>query len=240
MYPILFKLGPFTVYSYGVMVALGFGIATACVYIRSPKFGIDRNNIVDLMIIMLVSGLAGARFFYVLQNYGYYKFYPVEILNLSKGGLVWYGAFIAGFFSSAVYIKIKRMDFWAVLDLAAPYIALAQAVGRIGCFLNGCCYGVAAPDGCILPVQIYSALSLLLIFVVLRIWQDRRRFGGEIFTGYCILYSAKRFLIEFIRGDNPRAYFNLTISQVISCALFLISLSVFIYMALSWKKRRSP
>jgi len=251
MHPILLKIGSLSIYSYGVMVALGFALATACVYARAPKFGIDRDSIIDLMILMLVSGVAGARLFYVLQNYGYYLAYPLEVLNLSKGGLVWYGAFIAGLFSSVVYMKIKRMDFWAAMDLAAPYIALAQAIGRVGCFLNGCCYGIEAPKGCILavgsasdtllhlPTQLYSAMALVLIFAVLCVWQSHRRFKGEIFVGYCVLYSAKRFFMEFLRGDNPRLYLDLTISQVISCALFALSLSVFIYMAVLWKKKKS-
>jgi phosphatidylglycerol:prolipoprotein diacylglycerol transferase len=240
MHPILFKLGPVTVYSYGVMVALGFAVATACVYARAPKFNIDRNHIVDLMIIMLVSGLFGARLFYVIQNTGYYRANPYEILNLSKGGLVWYGAFFAGFISSVLYMKLRRMDAWLALDLAAPYIALAQAIGRIGCFLNGCCYGISAScGGAYVPTQLYSAAALALLFVILRIWQGHRHFKGEIFLGYCALYSAKRFLMEFLRGDNPRAYFGFTISQVISCALFALSLSVFTYMAVLWRRKRS-
>jgi phosphatidylglycerol:prolipoprotein diacylglycerol transferase len=238
MHPVLLKFGPLNVYSYGVMVAIGFALATACAYMHAPKFGIDRNNVVDLMILMLVFGIAGARVFYILQNLTYYRLNPSEMLNLSKGGLVWYGAFIAGLGISAIYIKIKRMDFWASLDLAAPYIALAQALGRVGCFLNGCCYGVAMADGLLHPTQLYSAATLLLIFVALRIWQDHRHFKGEIFLGYCILYSSKRFLMEFIRGDNPGIFLGLTISQVISCVVFVISLGTLITMAVVWKKRR--
>jgi phosphatidylglycerol:prolipoprotein diacylglycerol transferase len=252
MHPVLLKLGPLNVYSYGVMVALGFALATACIYMRAPGFGIDRNSVVDLMILMLVSGILGARTLYILQNLGYYLANPYEMPNLSKGGLVWYGAFIAGLGASAVYIKKKRMDFWTAVDLAAPYIALAQAVGRIGCFLNGCCYGIEATPGPLAsfaqpsvcdtvlryPAQLYSAASLLLIFAILRIWQDHRRFKGEIFLGYCMLYSSKRFLMEFVRGDNPRIFFNLTMSQLISCILLTASLATFIYMAAAWKKRR--
>jgi phosphatidylglycerol:prolipoprotein diacylglycerol transferase len=238
MHPVIFKLGPLNVYSYGFMVALGFAAATLCLYMRASKFGIDRNNVVDLMILMLVSGIAGARIFYILQNLSYYRLNPSEMPNLSKGGLVWYGAFISGLGVSAIYIKIKKMDFWASLDLAAPYIALAQALGRIGCFMNGCCYGVAMADGLVHPTQLYSAASLVAIFIVLRIWQDHRHFKGEIFLGYCVLYSSKRFFMEFLRGDNPRIFFGFTISQVISCIVFVFSLGMLITMAAAWKKRR--
>lgn len=237
MHPVLFKIGPMNVYSYGAMVAIGFAIATTFMYIRAPKFGIDKNSIVDLMILMLVFGIAGARSLYILQNLNYYRLNPAEMLNLSRGGLVWYGAFIAGLGVSVIYIKIKKMDFWGSLDLAAPYIALAQALGRVGCFFNGCCYGVAMADGTLHPAQLYSAAALLLIFAVLRIWQDQSHFKGEIFLGYCMLYSLKRFLVEFVRGDNPRGLFGLTISQVISCFVLAFSLVGIIYMRAIWKKR---
>lgn len=249
MHPILFKLGPLNIYSYGVMVALGFALATLCIYARAPKYGIDRDQVVDLMIIMLISGLVGARSFYVLQNLDYYRVNPFEILNLSRGGLVWYGAFILGLAGAALYIRIKRMDFWQAADLAAPYIALAQSVGRIGCFLNGCCYGSEAPSGCLVavkgacgdylchPTQLYSALALLCIYIILRLWQEYRRFTGEIFLGYCILYSYKRILAEFLRGDNPRIIFNLTMAQIISCAILICAAAFFITKASRWKKR---
>jgi phosphatidylglycerol:prolipoprotein diacylglycerol transferase len=231
------------------MVATGFAVATACVWARAPKFGIDRDNVVDLMIIMLFAGLAGARTFYVLQNLGYYRCYPGEILDLSKGGLVWYGAFLSGLAASAIYMKAKRMAVRSSLDLAAPYIALAQAIGRLGCFLNGCCYGIKAPGGfpfavtvpsdgvARLPAQLFSAAALFAIFAILMAWQERRRFAGEVFLGYCLLYSAKRFLMEFMRGDNPRAYLGLTISQAISLAILVLSAAAFAVLYRAWKKR---
>jgi len=252
MHPILCKLGPLCVYSYGVMVAFGFALATACIYMRAPQFGIDRNSVIDAMIIMLISGIIGARALYVLQNLNYYLVNPLEVPNLAKGGLVWYGAFLAGLGASAIYIKKKGIDFWTAADLAVPYIALGQAIGRIGCFLNGCCYGTEVAPGPLVafavqspydtalhhPTQLYSAALLLLIFAVLRIWQDHRRFKGEIFLGYCILYSSKRFLIEFLRGDNPRILFNFTLSQLISFIMLALSLGIFINLAVLWKKRR--
>lgn len=232
------------------MVALGFGLATICIYNRAPAFGVDSNRIIDLMIVMLVSGIFGARLFYVLQNLDYYRANLLEIIDLSRGGLVWYGAFLAGLGGCALYVKTRSMSFLLCLDLIAPYIAMAQAVGRIGCFLNGCCYGMrvspeyplAIPSVCDgawhHPTQIYSATVLIFIFMALRLWQDRRRFNGEIFLGYCLLYSLNRFLMEFVRGDNPRAFFGFTISQVISCAIFALCLGIIIYMTVArWKKR---
>ena len=251
MHPILFKLGPLNIYSYGVMVALGFAIASACIYRRAPAYGLDGNAVVDYTILVLVSGVAGARLFYVLMNIGYYVANPLEIVNLSRGGLVWYGGFIGALAASAWFVRLRKLDFWNVSDLVAPYLALAQALGRVGCFLNGCCYGAVAPAGasCVVafpqegalryPTQVYSAILLLGIFVLLRLWQDRRRFAGEIFLGYCMLYAGKRFAIEFFRGDNPRIFAGLTMSQAISIVIFTAAAAVFISRSNRWKKEIS-
>jgi len=149
------------------------------------------------------------------------------------------------------YIKKNGLGFWTVADLMAPYAALAQAFGRIGCLLNGCCYGREAPCGYAFgimfpnesavryPAEIYSSIALILIFIVLRVWQDRRHFAGEIFLGYCIMYSLKRFLLEFLRGDNPRIISVFTISQVISVVVFAAGISIFAIKMTAWKKKRS-
>lgn len=251
MHPILLKVGPFTVYSYGMMVAIGFAAAVFFIYRRAAKFHIDKNKMIDLCIIILISGVIGARFLYVLLNLSYYTANPIEIVKLSKGGLVWYGGFLTGLVALIIYLRKAKLDFWAVMDLVAPYIALAQAFGRIGCLLNGCCYGIEAGPGCMFavrsvndptmryPVQIYSAIALFLIFLILRVWQDRKHFVGEIFLGYCALYSYKRFLIEFMRADNPKIWFGLTMSQLISIAVLLTAIIIFLYKAAKWKRERS-
>lgn len=250
MHPVLFKLGPLNIYSYGVMVALGFTIAAAFLYRRAPVYNLNGNTVIDYTILILVSGVAGARLFYVLLNVGYYAANPLEIVNLSKGGLVWYGGFIGALAASAWFVRARKLDFWAVSDIVAPYLALAQALGRVGCFLNGCCYGAVAEPGAFAvvfpqdgalryPSQAYSAILLLAIFVILRLWQDRRRFIGEIFLGYCMLYAGKRFVIEFFRGDNPRIFASLTISQAISIVLFTAAAAVFISRSNRWKKEIS-
>ena len=247
MHPIITKIGPLYVYSYGMMVAIGFAVATLLAYRHAGDFGIDKERIIDLGIVMLVSGIIGARIVYIALNFQYYIRNPLEIVNLTKGGLVWYGALILGMIVSAWFVKKNSISFWNAGDLFAPYIALAQAFGRVGCFLNGCCYGAAAPGDFILdvvfpgelvlryPTQMLSALTLLLIFAILRIWQKKRHFTGEIFLGYGILYSMKRFTVEFFRGDNPRILYGLTISQLISIAIFIICLTIFIRKYLKWK-----
>ena len=234
MHPILLKCGPVSIYSYGAMLAMGFALAVFLASRRAVKFGLDKEKIIDLAVVVLVSGIIGARLFYIILNVSYYLKDPLEILALTKGGLVWYGGFIAALLASLWYTRKKGLNFWGCLDLLAPYLALGQAFGRIGCFLNGCCYGKPGQ-----PVQLYASLSLFILFIILRVWQDRRRFTGEIFLGYCMLYPIKRFLIEFLRADNPRIYMGLTLAQVLSVLIFFGSAGFFLYRTNGWKKRSS-
>jgi phosphatidylglycerol:prolipoprotein diacylglycerol transferase len=248
MYPILTKIGPLYVYSYGLMVAIGFAVATLLAYKHADEFGVNREKIIDFGIAILVGGIIGARIVYIALNFQYYVNNPLEIINLAKGGLVWYGAFIFGMISAAWYIRKNKMSFWATADLFAPYIALAQAFGRIGCFLNGCCYGSVAPSSFMLsvvfpgesvlryPTQVFSTIMLLVIFFILRAWQKNRHFAGEIFLGYGLLYSTKRFAVEFFRGDYPKILYGLTISQLISAVIFITCAGLFAYRYFNWKK----
>lgn len=232
MHPILLKLGPVTIYSYGAFVALAFAVSAFLIYRRAADFGIDKDKVADLFILMLVAGIIGARLLYVLLNIEHYKAAPLELTDLSKGGLVWYGGFFAALSAAIVYTNRKRMEFLNTMDLIAPYIALGQAFGRVGCFFNGCCYGING-----MPVQLYSSFLLVVIFIILRFWQGRRRFEGEISLGYCVLYSLKRFGIEFLRGDNPRIFLNLTISQIISLFVIIAAAFIFIKKVYEWKEK---
>lgn len=117
------------------------------------------------------------------------------------------------------------------MDLLVPFVALAQSLGRIGCFLNGCCfgkesfYGIYFPShgAVLIPTQLYSSLAMLIIFVILRIMQDMPHKQGQIFYAYLFLYSVKRFLIEFLRADNKVIFSDLTLFQLLSLAVFVIS-----------------
>ena len=247
MHPILAKIGPLYIYSYGLMVAIGFAAATLLAYSKAGEFGIDKEKVIDFGIVILLGGIMGARALYVVLNPQYYVKNPLEILNLTRGGLVWYGAFLFGLIAAAWFVRVNKINFWAMGDLFAPYIALAQAFGRIGCLLNGCCYGSQAPHGFILsvifpnesilrhPTQIYSSIVSLLIFIVLRSRQEKSHYNGQIFLSYIILYSTARFFLEFLRGDNPKDYFGFTISQTISVAIFIVCMIIFIQRLLKWK-----
>lgn len=251
MHPIIAKIGPLYIYSYGLMIALGFAVAILLSYREAQHFKINKDKIVDFGIVILLGGLIGARLFFVLMNIKYYIANPLEIVNLSKGGLVWYGGFLTGILVGIIFVKKNNINFWDGADLLAPFIALAQSIGRIGCFLNGCCYGSIVNKGYVLgvtfphetvlrhPAQFYESLTLLILFLVLRYWQRHRHFKGEIFLGYAMLYSLSRFVLEFFRGDNPKIFAGLTIAQLVSIGILAACAIVLIFKLLSWKKKSS-
>jgi len=248
MHPVIVKFGPLTIYSYGLLVASGFIIATFLAAKQAARIGIPEDKITTLSLLILISGITGARVFYILLNIKDYISNPVEIIMLMHGGLVFYGGAIFAFIAAVIYIKRAGLSVLETVDLLAPYIALGHSIGRIGCFLNGCCYGKAAsgPFGVVfqdgisrIPTQIYSSLLLLLLFIFLSICFKYRKFRGQVFFSYLIFYSVGRIFIENLRGDNMPVMLNLTFSQLISIFMFIIGAAgYFIVKGKIWKRTR--
>ena len=213
------------------MLAIAFLIGSSLAAIQAKKQHIDPDIIFNLSFLVFISGIIGARLFYVMENINYYIKEPLEIILLSRGGLSWFGGLVSGFICSGVYLKNKKLSLYKILDLMSPFVALAQAIGRVGCLLNGCCYGrifkygiySAAHGFALIPAQIYSSLVLIFIFIILRLLQDKPRREGEIFFVYLALYSVKRFFIEFWRADNEIILFGLTLFQLISFVIFCLA-----------------
>ena len=231
MHPEICRLGPFTIYSYGLMLVIAFIVATFLASAQAKREGVDPDAIFSLCFVVFISGIIGARIFFVLSSLSYYLAHPLEIIMLQKGGLAWFGGLVLGIFSGIFYLKIKKLNVYKITDLLVPFVALAQAIGRIGCFLNGCCFGKEDAFGIyfpvhgavLIPTQLYSSLLLIGIFIILRFLQERPHKAGEIFFTYLLLYCAKRFLIEFWRADSPSILFGLTLFQLISIAIFFIA-----------------
>ncbi len=232
MHPILFRLGPFTFYSYGLMLALGFLAAAALAARRASLLGLDPVRIQTLGGVALLAGIAGARAAYVLLNWPMFRSHPVEIFRLDHGGLVFYGGLAAGFVAGAATLRRARLPLWKSADLMIPPLVLAHAIGRIGCFLNGCCYGkpalvswaVTFPGEGIPrhPTQLYESGALVLLFFFLRRLERRDSPPGTVALAYGVCYGAWRFLIEFLRGDNPPAALGLTPFQWASISLAFV------------------
>jgi phosphatidylglycerol:prolipoprotein diacylglycerol transferase len=221
MHPVICHLGPVTVYSYGVALVAAFFVCVGLASAQARKIKIDPAKIYNILFVVFISGIIGARLFYLLTNLAFYLKNPLEMIMLQHGGLAWFGGLAAGSAAGVLMIKIEKLPLLKTLDLVAPFAALGQSIGRLGCFFNGCCFGDA---DLLIPVQIISSLLLLLMFIVLRRMQELPHRNGEIFFTYTLLYSLKRFGIEFLRRDNPHLIAGLSLFHILSIALFLASL----------------
>ena len=244
MHPEICRFGPFTVYSYGLMLVFAFVVASWLACLEAKREGMDPDILFNFAFLAFVCGVIGARIFYVLDNLREYLAHPIEIFMLSHGGLAWFGGLIGGALSGILYLKIKKIPIYKTLDLIVPFVALAQAIGRIGCLLNGCCFGresaagiyFPAQQAVLIPTQLYSSLLLLVIFVILRLLQDRPHKTGQIFFAYLFFYGCKRFMVEFWRADSLPVFFGLTLFQLLSFGLVLFSIIGFINI----NRRKKP
>lgn len=227
MHPILFKAGPCSVYSYGAMLALAFLVCSFLAKRRAESLAMDGDRILDFTVLLVISGVIGGRLMFVLLDLDYFRDRPLDVFKLWEGGLVWYGGFILAVICGLIFLLIYKMPILKTADLMIPYVALGQAIGRIGCFLNGCCYGKATAlpigvvfnpeQGAVLPTQLFESAAMFIIYLVLR---RRLPSNGKIFFLYLILYSAFRFFVEFFRGDNTVIIMGFTFSQAVSIAVF--------------------
>jgi phosphatidylglycerol:prolipoprotein diacylglycerol transferase len=247
LHPILFKIGPVAIYSYGFFLATAFLIATRLAIRRAPREGISPEKISVLSIYILFFGILGARTLFVLLNIELFKSKPWwEVFALHHGGLVFYGGLISSILSCLIYLTKNRLSISGTLDLISPYAALGYAIGRIGCFLNGCCWGKQTdlPWGVkfpflaskVHPTQLYSSLLNFFIFLLLLSVRKRKGYKGEVFVCYLLFYSTGRFFIEFLRGDIPEFMLGLTFTQLISVFLVLVSSAAILQRRLSREK----
>ena len=231
MHPVICSIGPFTIYSYGLLMAIAFLTVSALAVQQARRSGLNPDAVFNLSFIAFISGVIGARILYVAENMPYYLENPLEIFMFQRGGLSWFGGLITGAICGIIYLRKKRLPVYGTLDLIAPFVALGQAIGRVGCLLNGCCFGKPSGFGIyfkthhsvLIPTQIYSSLFLVIIFIILRRTQDKPHREGMIFSLYLVLYSAQRFFIEFWRADNEVIFFGLTLFQLISIAVFFFA-----------------
>ena len=223
MHPILFQKGIITIYSYGVMVAFAALLVIFLCAREVKNKNISSQIIYDLGFWVVFSAIVGARLFYVILHWSYFFAHPLEIIMLNRGGLVFYGGLILSLLVSFIYIKVKELDFWELVCIIIPYIPLGHAIGRIGCFLNGCCYGKEI-NAFQHPTQLYAAAFNLFIFLTL-LFIRKRYFVGKIILGlYLVLYGFSRFMIEFLRGDEVLVVYSLRVSQWVSLVMIVVGL----------------
>ncbi len=245
MYPVLIRLGPLSIHTYGVLIATAFLIALWLAVSQARKRGIAYDKIVDQAFYTLVAGLAGSRLFFIATNWPYYAAHPLDIVKIWEGGLVFYGGVLLALPTAVWLAKKEALPLWEAADIWAPPIALGHAIGRLGCFCAGCCYGKPAeglpwavifsnPDSLALkgvplhPSQLYESAGEVLNFLILIALRRRQTFNGQLFWVYILNYSIIRSVVEIFRGDEVRGFIagGVSISQGISMVMFVSSLAM--------------
>jgi phosphatidylglycerol:prolipoprotein diacylglycerol transferase len=245
MHRTLFDLGPVSVHLYGIMLAIAFWLGIELSSRLARKRGLDSTTIIDLGIVVLISAVVGSRLLYVATHLADYSQDWFGIIRVWEGGLSFYGGLLAAVVFGIAFLRKKHMPVLVVTDIIAPQIALGIAIARIGCFLNGCCFGKAStlPWACtfppnsqagwvmggvpIHPTQIYSVVANFLIFLMLMALYRRTMRSGIVFYAFLVAYGAWRFMIDFIRYYEANMYvglYGLTWNQIASAGLLVTGL----------------
>jgi phosphatidylglycerol:prolipoprotein diacylglycerol transferase len=252
MHPEILHLGSLTVYSYGLMVAIGILTAYYVAEKRMKKFNIDPSRFQYLVLTAIISGALGSKFLYFLTRFHDIMQDPGILFSLSDGWVV-YGGILGGILGGYIYCRLHNLDFVRYFDFMIPEVALAQGFGRIGCFLAGCCYGAEtdqwfgivfptnslAPSGvALIPTQLLmSAFDFLLAFLLFYLAKKDRP-QGTLASVYLIAYSLGRFVIEYLRGDMIRGSVGvLSTSQLISLFTFAAGVIWLIWLHMRAKKQ---
>lgn len=236
----LFSIGPLTVHSYGLMIALGILVCVFMGMYRARKYGYKDEAVLDIAIFGILSGFVGAKLLYVLVEFDSFLKNPMDVLG--SEGFVVYGGIIVGALVGILYCRIKKLPCWEYFDLLAPSIAVAQGFGRIGCFLAGCCYGrptdtfwgVTFPEGSfapagvpLIPTQLISSAGDFIITGILLVYSKHNKKAGNVGFLYMLLYGIGRFLVECLRSDDRGTVGLLSTSQFISIGIILLAIILF-------------
>ncbi|MEM4703281.1 MAG: prolipoprotein diacylglyceryl transferase [Candidatus Pacearchaeota archaeon] len=238
---VLFSIAGIEIYVWGLMFVVAFLLSFLLAW-RASRNKLEEKHFFNIVILILVGAIVGARLLYVFINFSYYLEKPLRILAFSEGGSSSFGGFLALLFVW-LYVKKHKLNFGAILDFFAPYVVLALAIGRIGCFLNWCCYGIptTAPWAVQVqgvarhPTQLYLLLTNLVVFFIILRLQKKKEWGskgilnfdGALFLFFLLYYSIARFLIDFLREyEISELFLGLAISQWFSLAFIVFSITL--------------
>ncbi len=240
MHPVLFEVWGFPVHTYGVLLAAAYLVGVQFAVRRAARVGLEPARVLDLGIAVIFAAIVGAKLLLLAVEWRRVADDPRQILAILRAGGVFYGGLLLAVPVAIWYVRRHGLPTWRVGDLAAPGIALAHAVGRLGCLMAGCCYGrpadlpwavrftsayaadtVGVPlDVPLHPTQLYEAGAELLIFVFVLATEGRgRAYPGRTFWTYVLLYATARFVIEFFRGDPRGTVGPWSTSQLVSMGL---------------------
>ena len=245
--PILFHLGSFNIYTYGIIIVVAILTALFFILKKAKKEGIKEEHIYNLVLSITIGSLVLGRLFYFFANISEFSSF-MDVFAIWRGGFFGIGTLIGGLLGALIYTKKAKLDFAQVMDLIVPYVALAFAIGRIGCFLRGCCFGTptSLPWGIIYsekslvaeaglagvplhPTQLYLVLSNLVIFLILLKINKLSKLKKPLFKGtpfllFLFLFSLQRILVDFVRYYPEKYYVSsFTVFQIAYAAIFIFA-----------------
>lgn len=255
VHPIALDFSPLPLRWYGIMVALAFVVGFWTAGRRAPLSGVAGEKVVDAAVWLVLGAVIGARFLYVISYWDRLMEKPLfpnapwtEVFMLQRGGLVYYGGLIGASLACIIYARLRKLPLWKFGDILAPSIALGYMFGRVGCFLNGCCFGRACNlpwavrypvghethpvDGLATPVhptQLYDSLLNLGLYFFLAWLYRRKKFDGQVFATYLLCYAVTRSFVELFRGDYsaPHLRGGLTPAHLVSIGIFVAGAILF-------------
>lgn len=239
--PVAFSLGAIEVRWYGIMVVLAIVAIIAITLLEAKRVGISEDHIYNVGLWAIIGGVVVSRVVHVIDRWEYYIAHPEQIIGFE--GLAVYGAVLGALLATLIYAWVKKLSFWQLGDIIAPGAILGQAIGRIGCLINGCCYGLMNPPswaGAIVythdnhmlvgtpvgvplyPTQIYHFVWNLIAFAILWQWRRRLKPHGVLFLSYLALYAIGDLGIRFVREGEP-FLFGMQQAQLIGIIILLIT-----------------
>ncbi|MCU0611271.1 MAG: prolipoprotein diacylglyceryl transferase [Candidatus Eisenbacteria bacterium] len=250
MHPEILRIGPTPVYSYGLMLVISFALGILLASKRARERGLPAEAILDVATVILISAIVGSRLLYIVFHVSEFEGRWLDTINIFKGltGLSMFGGIAMAIAASLVYMKAKRLPLWPMADALAPSYALGVGLTRIGCWLNGCCFGrltdlpwaITFPQGCaassvvgdahVHPSQLYESLAGLLILLAALRFDRTRPASGMVTSLVFGLYGLARFGLDFFRLYEENNFVNvagvrLASSQVFSLALVCLALA---------------
>lgn len=221
--PVLFRIFGIEIRWYGFLIALGMLIGVGVALRRAKRVNLSQDNVLDVLIVSIPLAIIGARLYYVIFNWSYYEGDFFKIINFRNGGLAIHGGLLFALIGAVVVCRIKKINFWDMVDLTFPLVALGQAIGRWGNYINQEAHGTETtlPWGILIdgvrvhPTFLYESIGDFLIFILLSLLFYRRKNRGEVFCAYLVLYGILRFFVEGLRTDSLMMG-SLRVAQMVS------------------------
>lgn len=239
---------------YGICFFTGMAVAVFAAWLLSKRRDLMGYDVIYAAVIAGVGAVIGSKLLFLVLNLKNIIEYDIPLINVIKGGFVFYGGLIGGIIGLFIYVRVYKLNTWDFFDLFATVLPLGHSVGRVGCFLGGCCYGIEyhGPLSCtytvnigntplgvpLFPVQLVEALFLLCLFAALLVLYMRGAQRGTVVLVYGFSYSAIRFVLEFLRGDKERGFlWGVSTSQILSLILGAVLFILFLAKRKKAKKR---